>query len=97
MKEYSYNVGDYVICQEDKDSIQSKERDFLSTNIGRIFSQSIGYDYIIHYNNIPDNLHSSFFYEGEIGHRPMDEQEIIYCSDTIEKLEVILNMDKYNL
>jgi len=97
------NLGDYVICHEnesDYDSATESSEDdncntFINNNVGKIVSVNYTkhFEYDVEYENIPANLQEYF----RIDIREMSLKEILYCSNSKEELEMILNINKYNL
>ena len=91
--------GDYVICLE-QESGDDEFDNFLLNCIGEIVGYSEGsYDYIIKYNDIPNQF---LFYFGSNGTnyrlcRPMKKSEILHWSENKEDLEPFIQSNKYNL
>lgn len=93
-------LGDYVICSE---NANYDMHEFISKNIGKIVltvyqpTNTVKYDYLVQYNNIPENLNIYFEDYGASNARPMDIDEITEFSENRENLEFVLNANKYNL
>jgi len=100
-------LGDYVICFEkldiDNDDDNNDYMEFLSNNIGKIVlidyyrGNSIKFDYLVEYNNIPKKL-TVYFQDYDIPNtRPMDIDEIVEFSESKEDLVMKITSNKYNL
>ena len=90
-------VGDYVICSENIINPNKEMRElirFESENIGQLVEIYAGeHDYKIKYENIPKFIGRNF----DKNIRIFARSEIKYWAKTKEKLELKLQMDKYNL
>lgn len=95
---------DYVICEDIAEEAEAENiRNFIRNNIGQIIK--ITYKktksnpdltkYEVKYENIPDNLSEEF--NKFTNARLMFNDEIKYCSENKETLELILNQKKFNL
>jgi len=98
----SIGIGTYIICYEKNSSDPNLENSddlevFLLTNIGRILEKDDnGYNFIVKYNNIPDDLITFFSYKIN-NCRPMNYNEIIYSSNDKNEVECYIESNKYNL
>jgi len=93
------NIGDYVICYED--NYPNEYNIFLSNNIGRIICINAGYDYIVvsyDNNKIESNFKYLYKYDDlNVYCRNINNNDIIYSSNNITDLELIISVNKYNL
>jgi len=89
-------VGDYVICNELENKYMLSE--FIANNIGLIVRNFFGGSYQVKYENIPDEIKTCFGSDEKYsGLRGMFRKEIIDFESSKEKLEMKLNIKKYNL
>jgi len=92
-------VGDYILF-EDSD-LKKEISNFMSNNIGLIVSKELVlYDYVVKYENVPDELTPYFSYAYlKYGRncRGIERSDIIYFSSNKEDLEIRLQANKYNL
>ena len=90
-------IGDYVICKDYLTEVYN----FVLNNIGQIIdivSNYHGDQYVIKFENIPENIKNWFYnYNNDRNTRSYDENEILYFSNNKEDLEIILQTKKYNL
>jgi len=89
-------VGDYVICNE----IENRDilSEFISNNIGVVIRSFFGGSYQVNYENIPDEIKKFFANDEKYdGLRGMFRKEIIDFASSKEKLEIKLNIKKYNV
>jgi len=92
-------IGDYVICADDiiisKFSDRSDINSFIKSNIGKCtaIKNDETYPYIINYSDIPWDLRSFF----NSNSTRVKRFEIAYWSKNKEKLEMILQTNKFNL
>jgi hypothetical protein len=91
-KERKYNIGDYVICQED--NIPNTFRNFLSNNIGIITGYVASHTYRVEFDEVPENY--AHWFDKDKG-RPMNNSEIQYSSTNKEDLEKYIYANKFNL
>jgi len=97
------DVGDYVICDISPGQFDEfKElKEFVIKNIGLVilipkyFDEN---DYVIMYNNLPENLDSMFGYESKNGRGlKFSIDEIKHYSVDKDKLIAILATNKFNI
>jgi hypothetical protein len=88
-------IGHYVLCKEEYNKRYAAVKPFIDSNIGIItqIDNSGIYQYIVKYENIPDELYEFF----DDGTRNMKALEIVYWTDDKSELESYLNSKKYNL
>jgi phosphomannomutase len=88
---------DYVICEDIAEEAEAENIiNFIRNNIGQIIHIPTSKSkYIVKYENIPDNLLKEF--NPKTNARVMFNDEIKYCSENKETLELILNQKKFNL
>ncbi len=87
-------IGDYVICQNLEDP--DKDLDiFFSSAIGKVIEYQhtpLQIRYIVEFENVPEHIEDAY-------DQPMwfGREEILYISKDKEKLEYIIQANKYNL
>lgn len=99
----SPRVGEYVICGHRYDM---DVNDYLSSNIGVLIDRHEPYNYIVRYDNIP-NEYSKFFddikdtYGLNItdgsGVRSFSLGEIVHHSKHKEDLDMYINVEQFNI
>lgn len=91
-------LGDYVICYEKDDSAGLLK--WIETIIGKIIKVNDDDDickFDIKYENFPEDIEHFFYdHDGE-RYRPMKDCEVLHWSKNKEDLDVIININKYNL
>jgi hypothetical protein len=98
-------IGDYVICKtNEQDYDQASMKIFLENNIGKVVKIYHGYfptssNYIIEYNNVPKKLKHRFTIISQFPNcvKTFFLDEILYWDNDKEKIEAMINANKYNL
>lgn len=89
-------IGDYVVCEEEKSYYSDALNEFLFNNVGRIVEKGGLSKYVlVEYENIPIEV-KKYFNEKE-STRIFRNKFILYHSKDKKDCEIFIDTNKYNL
>jgi len=95
-------IGDYIVCKDDiynHSSIQFGDElsDFVSSNVGKIIQKnSVIYDYIVKYEDLPEKLERYCGY-GKSCIGILNKVDIALFSPNKQDVETFLALKKFNI
>ena len=91
-------LNDYVSCEEDHRESNINLKNYIANNIGKIFRYNTKtLQYLIEFDYVPDNLKGRFTKRGGKYLRWLAIDNIKEFDDSIEKLKLKIQRNKYNI